>query len=101
VCDLVTLEQFRNSLPSRVATYLNERKVTTVTEATGLADEYVLIHKSWPGETVLKDGGGRSPTHFGDFSGKVCNDMYSSAIYHRPVGGAGALRHGVRDPQGK
>ena len=38
--------------------------VTTATEAAGLVDEYLFIHKSWPGEPVQKpvlhSDGGRS-----------------------------------------
>lgn len=45
--NLVILEQFKNSLPSCIATYLTGHKVTSVTEAVGLA-AYVLIHKSRP-----------------------------------------------------
>ncbi|XP_024908484.1 uncharacterized protein LOC103397242 [Cynoglossus semilaevis] len=46
LCDLVTLEQFKNCVPDSVATYLNERKVKTPHEAAVLADEYILTHKS-------------------------------------------------------
>lgn len=75
LCDLIILEQFKNSLPSRVATHLTERKVKTAAEAAELADEYVLIHKSQSGEPVQepvrhKDTGGKSPVRFGGSSGK-------------------------------
>ena len=50
LCNLVILEQFKDTLPSRVATHLNEHKVTTAAQAAGLADEYVLVHKFRPGE---------------------------------------------------
>lgn len=43
--NLMVLEQFKNSLPSNVAIYINERKVKTAAEAAALADEYVLTHK--------------------------------------------------------
>ncbi|XP_030283654.1 uncharacterized protein LOC115587797 [Sparus aurata] len=69
LCNLVILEQFKDTLPSRVATYLNERKVTTAAEAAGLADEYVIVHKGRPGEPrrepVGRKEGGRSPVRFG------------------------------------
>lgn len=45
LCSLMDLEQFKNSLPSNVATYINERKVKTAAEAAALADENVLMHK--------------------------------------------------------
>lgn len=40
LCNLVVLEQFKNSLPKRVATYLAERRVKTVAEAAEVADEF-------------------------------------------------------------
>lgn len=43
--DLVLLEEFKNCLPDKIATYINERKVSTVSDAAVLADEYVLTHK--------------------------------------------------------
>ncbi|KAK0130945.1 hypothetical protein N1851_034377 [Merluccius polli] len=46
LCNLVILEQFKNSVPKNVATYLTENKVGTPGQAAVLADEYVLIHKS-------------------------------------------------------
>lgn len=46
LCNLVVLEQFKNSVPDYVATYVNERKVKCPSEAAVLADEYVLTHKS-------------------------------------------------------
>lgn len=74
LCNLIVLEQFKNSLPSGVATYLTERKVTTASEAAELADEYVLIHRKRPGEPanerVPKDWGGPSSFGLGGFSGK-------------------------------
>lgn len=46
LCDLMILEQFKNIIPERIATYINEQKVKTATEAAVLADELVLIHKN-------------------------------------------------------
>lgn len=45
LCNLIVLEQFKNSVPSHITTYLNERKVKTAIEAASLADEYVLTYK--------------------------------------------------------
>lgn len=39
LCNLVVLDQFKDSLPSRVATYLSECKITIAAEDAGLADE--------------------------------------------------------------
>ena len=44
--NLMVLEQFKNTLPSNVATYITEHKVKSPTEAAVLADEYVLLHKN-------------------------------------------------------
>lgn len=43
---LIMLEEFKNCLPEKVTTYLNEHKVTEVSKAAILVDEYVLTHKS-------------------------------------------------------
>ena len=45
LCDLVVLEQFKNSVPNNVATYITEHKAKTPGQAAVLADEYVLIHR--------------------------------------------------------
>ena len=39
------LEQFRNSVPEKIAMYISEQKVKTAAEAAALADEYWLTHK--------------------------------------------------------
>lgn len=44
--ELMLLEQFKNSVSERVATYINERKPDTVSEAAVMADEFFLIHKT-------------------------------------------------------
>ncbi|XP_067263779.1 uncharacterized protein [Chanodichthys erythropterus] len=44
--ELMLLEDFKNCLSERVVTYLNEQKVTSLSQAAILADEYVLTHKS-------------------------------------------------------
>lgn len=45
LCDLVILEQFKNVLPGRLVTHINDREVTTAAEAAVAADEFVLLHK--------------------------------------------------------
>ena len=44
--ELVLLEEFKNCVPAVIETYLNEQKVTTLAQATVLADEYALTHRS-------------------------------------------------------
>ena len=45
LCNLMLLEQFRNSVPEKIAMYISEQKVKTAAEAAALADEYWLTHK--------------------------------------------------------
>lgn len=45
LCNLMVLEQFKDSLPGNVATYTNEREVKTAAAAAAFADECVLMHK--------------------------------------------------------
>ena len=44
--DLMIVEQFKNILPERVAIYVSEHKVKTVSEASSLADGYFLTYKN-------------------------------------------------------
>uniref|UniRef100_A0A8K9V3F6 Gypsy retrotransposon integrase-like protein 1 n=1 Tax=Oncorhynchus mykiss TaxID=8022 RepID=A0A8K9V3F6_ONCMY len=44
--ELILLEEFKNCLPERIVVYLNEQKVSSLAEASVLADEFVLTHKS-------------------------------------------------------
>ena len=46
LCDLVVLEQFKNIVPERLATFISEHKIKTASEAAVLADKYILTHKS-------------------------------------------------------
>ncbi|KAK0151672.1 Zinc finger protein 24 [Merluccius polli] len=46
LCDLLILEQLKNTLPDRVATYVNEHHVKTAADGAVLADNYALIHKT-------------------------------------------------------
>ena len=48
--ELILLEQFKNTLPDRVVTYIQEKQVSRVTDAARLADEFVLTHKVFFGE---------------------------------------------------
>ena len=53
--NLIVLEQFKNSIPERVATYVTEQKPINVVKAAELADDFVLTHKvGW----VTRSGGG-------------------------------------------
>ena len=45
LCELLLLEQFQDTLPECIATYLSERNAKMLTEAATIADEYALTHK--------------------------------------------------------
>ncbi len=44
--ELILLEEFKNCLPEKVVVYLKEQKVTSISHAAVLADEFILIHKN-------------------------------------------------------
>uniref|UniRef100_A0A3B3BUU0 Gypsy retrotransposon integrase-like protein 1 n=1 Tax=Oryzias melastigma TaxID=30732 RepID=A0A3B3BUU0_ORYME len=43
---LVLLEDFKNALPERLVVFLNEQKVSSLSKAAVLADEFVLTHRN-------------------------------------------------------
>ena len=43
---LILIEQFKNGLPTQIATYISKHQVATVSEAATLADDYALVHKT-------------------------------------------------------
>lgn len=57
--NLIVLEQFKQSVPARISTYINEQKADTAVKAAELADDYVLTHKSnfefWKRDEVFED----------------------------------------------
>uniref|UniRef100_A0A8L0DMS3 ribonuclease H n=1 Tax=Oncorhynchus mykiss TaxID=8022 RepID=A0A8L0DMS3_ONCMY len=92
LCDLIMLEQFKDTIPDRIATYINEQKVKNVAEAAVLADEYVLTHKSVFAEPRIRKEWGRSdrfglrsPRYFGSraefYSTKVEPDSHGKADF--------------------
>jgi len=60
LCNSMVLEQFKNSVPERIAMYISEQKVRTAGEAAALADDYFLTHRSRGDVDVLTcPGAGR------------------------------------------
>lgn len=45
--ELILIEEFKNCISDKVATYINEQKVSNVSDAARLADEYALTHKKF------------------------------------------------------
>ena len=46
LCELMILEQFKNILPDKIATYITEHKLISAAGAAVAADEFVLLHKA-------------------------------------------------------
>lgn len=67
------MEQFKNSIPESIATYISDQKVKIAAEAAALADYYVLIHRPYFGELSMRNMG---------LSGNV-NGVYSPAYSGR------------------
>ena len=52
--ELPLLEEFKNSLPEHLVVYLNEQKVTSLSHAAMLADEFVLTYKPFLAGLTLR-----------------------------------------------
>lgn len=50
LCELILVEDFKNSIPESIACYLSEQRVSTLQQAAILADEFTLTHKTNPVE---------------------------------------------------
>lgn len=66
--ETVLIEEFKRCLPDRVVVYLNEQKVSTLSCAAILADEYVLTYKTTFGPQSISISAERKsnappPTH--------------------------------------
>jgi len=77
---LMVLEQFKNSVPSRIAVYIGEHNVKTPEEAARLADDFVLTHKTtfvdWHARDVqyIKSPSNGNRVSTGTFDpNKICN----------------------------
>ncbi|XP_067248764.1 uncharacterized protein [Chanodichthys erythropterus] len=58
--ELVLLEEFKHCVPHAVATYLTEHKVSKLSEAAIMADEFVLTHRGSFGSVSFKNDTGKS-----------------------------------------
>lgn len=87
------LEDFKNALPEKMVVFLNEQKMTTLSNAAVLGDKFVLIHKNVvvssshperiPVSCPVRPNPGYTPF---EKAGAHCH-------YHtRPVNGSTALR---------
>lgn len=86
--DLMVLEQFKNSVPERIAMYICEKKVKTAAEAAALA-EYLLTHRGGCGDlrtyafSVDREGGPAGGLHSsGRPGGKFNTGQRSDRIVH-------------------
>ncbi len=57
LCELVLIEDFKNSLSDKIVVFLNEKKVYTLAEAAVSSDEFVLTHKNVFVAPARREGG--------------------------------------------
>ena len=70
--EMVLVEEFKRCLPDRIVVYLNEQKVSSLSCAAVLADEYMLTHKAAFGpQTGSVSDGRRSSASGGPTSNNV------------------------------
>ena len=62
--DLIVLEQFKTTLPERVAIYIAEKQTANEADAAMLVDEYELTHKANFGERLRSANGQRDAFSF-------------------------------------
>ncbi|XP_043964972.1 uncharacterized protein LOC122826755 [Gambusia affinis] len=92
LCNLMVLEQFKNSISPCIAVYINEQKVKTVSEAAVLADDFVLTHKDTGGEHSdwMSTPNWRSTHSFSDRSNrdldKICNYCHKKGHWKKDCG---------------
>ncbi len=63
--NLMILEQFKNSVPERIATYISEHKFKSAAEAAALADDYVLTHGGECWHPGVRSGSAHKEKSFG------------------------------------
>ena len=86
--NLIVLEQFKNYVSDQVATYMNERKVKSPSDAAVLADEYRLTH-----EWYFESNGDIK----NNFIPRTSRSPFSGASFQRPQQkfGSGGLKSPV------
>ncbi len=57
LCDLIVLEQFKNSIPENIVTHVSDHQVKTAMEAAALADDYVQTHRHVFGDGRARGSG--------------------------------------------
>ena len=72
--EMVLVEEFKRCLPDRIVVYLNEQKVSSLSCAAVLSDEYVLTHKAAFGPKTGSVSDGRKSSVSGQTSNNVQKD---------------------------
>ncbi len=76
--ELMLLEQLKNSVSQRVATYISERKPDTAYEAAVMADEFSLIHKTSFGYKKVGENFQKESGYDPGRSSKLCTTVLPS-----------------------
>ena len=88
--ELILLEEFKKCLPERIVVYLNEQKVSSVTNAAVLADEFILTHKSvfsvptTRASNVMPERRNRSPKLMRKSTSRAAGDSRECFYCHEP-----------------
>lgn len=99
LCNLIVLEQFKNSVPERLAMYLSAKNVSTAAKAAELADDFLLTQKRDRGDFPAyadparnRSSWGKPPgTGFGQREGIGSVKMTMFAIFVRKEGIGGKI----------
>ena len=81
--EMVLVEEFKRCLPDRIVVYLNEQKVSSLSCAAVLADEYVLTHKAAFGPQTGGVSDGRRSSASGQTSNSVQKDDRECYYCHK------------------
>ena len=84
LCNLMIVEQFRNSLPKRLSSFLGDRGVKEPMEAAALVDDYIINHRG-ESEPHSRDSYRRDEHRFHSGSERI-----TSLSDHRPRGEPGS-----------
>ncbi|XP_070410018.1 uncharacterized protein [Nothobranchius furzeri] len=91
--ELILLEEFKKCLPERLALYLNERKVSSLSSAALLADEFVLTHRVGG----VHQGESARPVSVTPFRNSFSSSSSETSLLLLPPGGA--CRERLCNPQ--
>ena len=76
---LLLIEEFKRCIPNDIKTYLDEHKVTNLDEASKMADEYAITHKS----SLQRNYGNSRGSHSGNVQNRGHSGQNYSNVHNR------------------